>query len=137
MNIGNWCIKSEYLQSADINRLIRNLNIKPEFRSQCGNCGLKPGNANLPIGGSHDAIQENDVPGIAVKQSKKGPKISVLRPVQFPARLLLQRRRENFRQEESESDDNSRGIAEIVPVHLIRRGRQAREKVIHLGEPNA
>jgi hypothetical protein len=27
--------------------------------------GLKPGNANLPIGGLRGAIQENGVPGIA------------------------------------------------------------------------
>jgi hypothetical protein len=32
-------------------------------------CGGESGNANLPIGGFQDAIQENGVPGIVAKLS--------------------------------------------------------------------
>jgi len=41
----------------------------PQFISRLGVRATRPGHANLPIGGSQDAIQENGVPGICTKHS--------------------------------------------------------------------
>ena len=42
-----------------------------------------------------------------------------------------------MREENSEAENNSRGIAEVVPVDLIGGSRHTLEKVIHLPEPHA